>query len=127
MTYSLSMVERVLPHVWDTTRYYGFSQAGAPDADMPKGTVDPRKSNSWADALVDVVWACTRLSLGEKRVLYLRFSKGMTVREAGAVLGVDMSTVTRSEHAAVRRLLNILNGEEEGEEWVSWLGLLRNC
>src|SRR5690606_16497543 len=52
--YDRRLVELLLPAVWDADAAYGIRSPTAPDADMPKGTVDPRAASTLFAHLADI-------------------------------------------------------------------------
>ncbi|WP_236246440.1 hypothetical protein [Streptomyces sp. CC210A] len=74
--YERTLVEHLLPAVWDIGAAYGIRSPTAPDADMPKGTVDPRTAGTLFAHLADIrqAWGTCDLSLGERRALFLRYA-----------------------------------------------------
>ncbi|MEV0437814.1 hypothetical protein AB0I84_00640 [Streptomyces spectabilis] len=74
--YERRLVEHLLPAVWDATAAYGIRNPTAPDADMPKGSVDPRTAGTLFAHLADIrqAWAACDLSRGERRALFLRYA-----------------------------------------------------
>ncbi|MFF7021373.1 hypothetical protein ACFY97_10195 [Streptomyces klenkii] len=74
--YERRLVEHLLPAVWDAGAAYGIRNAQAPDADMPKGSVDPRTANTLFAHLADIrqAWVTCDLSRGERRALFLRYA-----------------------------------------------------
>jgi RNA polymerase sigma-B factor len=54
------------------------------------------------------------LDAREKKVLEMRFRKGMTQYEIGAELGVSQMQISRISRKALRKLLEAVQGDEEG-------------
>ncbi|WP_329022468.1 MULTISPECIES: hypothetical protein [Streptomyces] len=74
--YDRRLVETLLPAVWSTETAYGLRSPTAPDADMPKGTTDPRSADALFAHLADIrrAWKSCPLSRGERRALFLRYA-----------------------------------------------------
>ncbi|MEU1129537.1 hypothetical protein ABZ383_06670 [Streptomyces sp. NPDC005900] len=72
--YDRRIIEHLLPAVWDAETAYGIRNPQAPDADMPKGSVDPKTASLLFAHLADIRrgWAAAPLSLGEGQALILR-------------------------------------------------------
>ena len=51
----------------------------------------------------------------ERRVLHLRFERGLTQYEIGDLLGISQMQVSRIMRRALRRLLAAVQGQESGE------------
>lgn len=113
MTYDRQDVERLLPAVWDD-KYLtdGFRSDDAPDPDMPKSASDKSKSGGHVVAIADIrqAWRYADLSLDQRRALLLRYGMDEPVAEAGALLGVHKSSITRRCEAGVAILRDWLNG-----------------
>jgi hypothetical protein len=88
--YDRALVEHLLPAVWDAEAAYGIRNPQAPDADMPKGTVDPKTASLLFAHLADIRrgWATAPLTLGERQVLILRYCADLPGNEAGTLQGV---------------------------------------
>jgi hypothetical protein len=73
--YDRRLVEHLLPAVWDVEAAYGIRNPTAPDADMPKGTVDKKSAGVLFAHLADIRrgWVTAPLSLVERRALFMRF------------------------------------------------------
>ncbi|PCG86335.1 hypothetical protein CIB93_08835 [Streptomyces sp. WZ.A104] len=74
--YDRRLVEHLLPAVWDAEAAYGIRSPTAPDADMPKGSVDKRASDTLFAHLADIrrAWVGCPLDLRERRALFLRYA-----------------------------------------------------
>ncbi|WP_405986256.1 hypothetical protein [Streptomyces sp. NBC_00872] len=81
-------------------------------ADMPKGTVDKRASDTLFAHLADIRrgWATTPLSLGERQALVLRYGADLHDKEAGALQGVTDRTVRYRCERGVGKIAAHLNG-----------------
>ncbi|MEU2854109.1 hypothetical protein [Streptomyces syringium] len=118
--YDRKLVEHLLPAVWDVEAAYGIRNPTAPDADMPKGTVDKRAAGTLFAHLADIrrAWAAAPLSLGERQALVLRYGADLPDDEAGAIQGVTDRAVRYRLERGVGKLAAHLNGREyvEGYE-----------
>jgi len=74
--YDRRLVEHLLPAVWDVEAAYGIRNPQAPDADMPRGTVDKKAAGTLLAHLADIrrAWVTAPLSLVEKRAIFMRFA-----------------------------------------------------
>ncbi|MFJ1593052.1 hypothetical protein ACIOD0_22830 [Kitasatospora albolonga] len=73
--YERRLVEHLLPAVWNPGAAHGIRHPQVPDADMPKGTVDPRTTDVICSHLADIqqAWGLRPLP-GERRTLFLRYA-----------------------------------------------------
>lgn len=114
--YEPGLVARVLPFALDPEHGWGVSLGeGRPDPSMPRGSSDPSKHGGVWAVCADVQRAFAALSVGDRRVVWLRFRVGLTQAEAAAVLGVSQQSVWEREFSAVRRMCVFLNGCELGD------------
>ncbi|MEU5433795.1 hypothetical protein AB0G73_10500 [Streptomyces sp. NPDC020719] len=113
-TYDRRLVEHLLPAVWDKEAAYGIRNPTAPDADMPKGTVDKRTAGLLFAHLADIRqgWATTPLSLGERQALLLRYGVDLPDDAAGALQGVTDRAVRYRCERAVGKIAAHLNGHQ---------------
>ncbi|MCX5237197.1 hypothetical protein OG824_18525 [Streptomyces prunicolor] len=110
--YERRLVEHLLPAVWDTEAAYGIRNPQAPDADMPKGTVDKRAVGALFAHLADIRrgWAAAPLSLVEKRALFMRFALDWDDRRIAAREAVTDRAVRYRLERGVGKLAAHLNG-----------------
>ncbi|MFI1799885.1 hypothetical protein ACH427_21370 [Streptomyces sp. NPDC020379] len=118
--YDRALVEHLLPAVWDAEAAYGLRSPTAPDADMPKGTTDPRAASTLFAHLADIRcgWATAPLSLGERQALVLRYGADLPDDEAGALQGVTGRAVRYRLERGVGKIAAHLNGTEYVDGYV---------
>ncbi|MFD7259291.1 hypothetical protein [Streptomyces sp. NPDC059874] len=114
MTYARATVERTLTAVFDPDAAYGMKNEVAPDADMPKGQVDKKKSGNFLVHLADVRrgWDTADLTLDERRAALMRYAYDWTYEEIGALLSANKSTIQRRAEKCVGKLTAHLNGDK---------------
>ncbi|MGW6770348.1 hypothetical protein ACWGBX_08015 [Streptomyces sp. NPDC055037] len=114
MTYDRRLVEHLLPAVWDAEAAYGIRNPTAPDADMPKGTVDKKAAGTLFAHLADIRrgWATAPLSMGERQALVLRFGADLADEESGALQGVTDRAVRYRCERGIWKLAAHLNGTD---------------
>ncbi|MFJ9158659.1 hypothetical protein ACIRPS_17870 [Streptomyces griseoviridis] len=114
MTYDRRLVEHLLPAVWDAEAAYGIRNPTAPDADMPKGTVDKKAAGTLFAHLADIRrgWVTAPLSLGERQALILRFGADLPDEESGALQGVTGRAVRYRCERGIGKIAAHLNGTE---------------
>lgn len=114
MAYDRRLVEHLLPAVWDPEAAYGLRSPTALDADMPKGTVDPKSASILFAHLADIRqgWATAPLSVGERQALVLRYGADLPDEEAGAIQGVTDRAVRYRCERGVGKIAAHLNGCE---------------
>ncbi|MFD3915713.1 hypothetical protein [Streptomyces sp. NPDC058603] len=114
MTYDRRLVEHLLPAVWDAEAAYGIRNPTAPDADMPKGTVDKKAAGTLFAHLADIRrgWATAPLSMGERQALVLRFGADLADEESGALQGVTDRAVRYRCERGIGKLAAHLNGTD---------------
>ncbi|WP_372411830.1 hypothetical protein [Streptomyces luteireticuli] len=112
--YDRRLVEHLLPAVWDQEAAYGIRNLQAPDADMPKGTADPKAASALFAHLADIRqgWATAPLSIGERQALVLRYGADVSDEEAGGLQGVTDRAVRYRCERGVGKLAAHLNGHE---------------
>jgi DNA-directed RNA polymerase specialized sigma24 family protein len=112
--YERRLVEHLLPAVWDTEAAYGIRNPQAPDADMPKGTVDKKAAGTLFAHLADIRrgWATAPLSLVEKRALFMRFALDWDDRRIAAREAVTDRAVRYRLERGVGKLAAHLNGTD---------------
>ncbi|MFJ4919833.1 hypothetical protein [Streptomyces sp. NPDC088725] len=114
MTYGRRLVEDLLTAVWASEAAYGVRSPTAPDADMPKGSVDKRSADLLFAHLAAVrhVWRTAPLTTGERQALVLRYGADLTDETAGILQGVTDRTVRYRCERGVGKLAAWLNGLE---------------
>jgi DNA-directed RNA polymerase specialized sigma24 family protein len=112
--YDRSLVERILPAVWDPEAAYGIKQETAPDADMPKVKANPKLANTLYAHIADIkqAWKCAELTLIERQSLLLRYGLDYSYEEIGALRGVQKSGAQRATERAVGKVTAWLNGDK---------------
>ncbi|MEU3045836.1 hypothetical protein ABZ705_04745 [Streptomyces sp. NPDC006984] len=110
--YERALVEHLLPAVWDDGAAYGIRSPTAPDADMPKGTVDPKTASTLFAHLADIRqgWATCDLSLEERRALFLRYALDWPDDLIAARDGVTGRAVRYRIERGVGKIAARLNG-----------------
>ncbi|MCC2278861.1 sigma-70 region 4 domain-containing protein [Streptomyces sp. ET3-23] len=112
--YDRRLVEHLMPAVWDTGAAYGIRNPQAPDADMPKGTVDKKAAGTLFAHLADIrqAWKTCELSLGERRALFLRYALDWPDDLIAARDGVTDRAVRYRLERGVGKIAAHLNGAE---------------
>ncbi|MEU6959565.1 hypothetical protein [Streptomyces chrestomyceticus] len=112
--YDRRLVEHLLPAVWDMEAAYGIRNPQAPDADMPKGSVDPKSAGVLFAHLADIRrgWETAPLSSGERQALVLRYGADLPDEEAGALQGVTDRAVRYRLERGVGKIAAHLNGHD---------------
>ncbi|MGW1558285.1 hypothetical protein ACWCQ1_17445 [Streptomyces sp. NPDC002144] len=112
--YDRRLVEHLLPAVWDVEAAYGIRNPQAPDADMPRGTVDKKAAGTLFAHLADIRrgWATAPLSLVEKRALFMHFALDWDDRRIAAREAVTDRAVRYRLERGVGKLAAHLNGTD---------------
>ncbi|MGP3686272.1 hypothetical protein ACTVZO_16455 [Streptomyces sp. IBSNAI002] len=112
--YDRRLVEHLLPAVWDVEAAYGIRNPQAPDADMPRGTVDKKAAGTLFAHLADIRrgWVTAPLSLVERRAVFMRFGLDWDDRRIAAREAVTDRAVRYRLERAVGKLAAHLNGTE---------------
>ncbi|WP_200260360.1 hypothetical protein [Streptomyces sp. HSG2] len=112
--YDRRLVEHLLPAVWDQEAAYGIRNPTAPDADMPKGTVDPKAAGILFAHLADIRrgWATAPLTPAERQALVLRYGADLPDDEAGALQGVTGRATRYRCERGIGKIAAHLNGDE---------------
>lgn len=110
--YSADMIVTLLPAVWSDDMCYGLQDDTAPDPDMPRGYTNKARGNDLWAYIADIrnAYANAGLTVRHKQCLVLCYGMGMSVRDAGELLGIGKSTVNREINLAVSMLGAFLNG-----------------
>ncbi|GGU41244.1 hypothetical protein GCM10010211_00250 [Streptomyces albospinus] len=110
--YDRRLIEHLLPAVWDVEAAYGIRNPQAPDADMPKGTVDKKAAGILFAHLADIrqAWRMCELSLGERRALFLRYCLDWPDSLIAARDGVTDRAVRYRLERGVGKIASHLNG-----------------
>jgi len=110
--YDRRLVEHLLPAVWDAEAAFGIRNPQAPDADMPKGTVDKKAAGILFVHLANIraAWKGCELSLGERRALFLRYALDWPDDQIAARDGVTDRAVRYRLERGVGKLAAWLNG-----------------
>ncbi|MER8116247.1 hypothetical protein [Streptomyces sp. NPDC094031] len=110
--YDRRLVAHLLPAVWDVEAAYGIRNPTAPDADMPRGTVDKKSAGTLFAHLADIRrgWATAPLSLVERRALFMRFALDWDDRRMAAREAVTDRAVRYRLERGVGKLAAHLNG-----------------
>ncbi|MFE5971365.1 hypothetical protein ACFQ64_04285 [Streptomyces sp. NPDC056460] len=112
--YERRLVEHLLPAVWDVEAAYGIRNPQAPDADMPRGTVDKKAAGTLFAHLADIRrgWKAAPLSLAERRALFMRFALDWDDQRIAARETVTDRAVRYRLERGVGKLAAHLNGGE---------------
>ncbi|MEU9777269.1 hypothetical protein [Streptomyces sp. NPDC047968] len=112
--YERALVEHLLPAVWDAGAAYRIRSPTAPDADMPKGSVDPKTASTLFAHLADIRlgWAACDLSLGERRAIFMRFALDWPDDLIAARDGVTGRAVRYRIERGIGKLAAYLNGTD---------------
>jgi hypothetical protein len=112
--YDRRLVEHLLPAVWDVEAAYGIRNPTAPDADMPKGTVDKKSAGVLFAHLADIRrgWVTAPLSLVERRALFMRFGLDWEDRRIAAREAVTDRAIRYRLERGVGKLAAHLNGTD---------------
>lgn len=112
--YERRLVEHLLPAVWDMEAAYGIRHPQAPDADMPKGSVDKKAAGTLFAHLADIRrgWKAAPLSLAEKRALFMRFALDWDDLRIAAREGVTDRAIRYRLERGVGKLTAHLNGTD---------------
>ncbi|WP_328310314.1 sigma-70 region 4 domain-containing protein [Streptomyces sp. NBC_00442] len=110
--YDRALVEHLLPAVWDDEAAYGIRNLQAPDADMPKGSVDPKAASLLFAHLADIRrgWVTAPLTPGERQAIVLRYGADLPDAEAATLQGVTDRAVRYRLERGVGKIAAHLNG-----------------
>ncbi|MFF4701126.1 sigma factor-like helix-turn-helix DNA-binding protein [Streptomyces chattanoogensis] len=110
--YDRALVEHLLPAVWDDEASFGIRNLQAPDADMPKGSVDPKTASLLFAHLADIRrgWVTAPLTLAERQAIILRYGADLPDAEAAALQGVTDRAVRYRLERGVGKIAAHLNG-----------------
>ncbi|MFF3692060.1 sigma factor-like helix-turn-helix DNA-binding protein [Streptomyces sp. NPDC002221] len=112
--YDRALVEHLLPAVWDDEAAFGIRNLQAPDADMPKGSVDPKTASLLFAHLADIRrgWVTAPLTVAERQAIILRYGVDLPDAEAAALQGVTDRAVRYRLERGVGKVAAHLNGHD---------------
>lgn len=114
-----------MPCLWDESlAVYGISNPCAPPADMPKRSVNPAHTYTHTARVADLrrAYQGAGLSVGQKQVLFLRFSLDSLLMEIAWNLSIDEHVVRRRLDSGIGKMRATMNGrpsnryDEEDED-----------
>jgi hypothetical protein len=113
--YSESMVELLLPTVWDRTYAWGVQSETFTPPDMPKAKYkSPKEATTYWTYLIDIriAWEKAALTYPERRSLLLTYGMGWTEEQVGYNQGVSQQAISKRNARAVERLTRWLNDDK---------------
>lgn len=112
-SYNRSLVERLIPAVWDDSYAYGMSDPAAPDPDMPRSEPDPKLGGTIYAHLADIrsAWRGADVPQVERQALLLRYGLDRTVQDIANNQGIGKTTAHERVERGVGRLVAFLNGK----------------
>ena len=118
VAYDQTLIELLLPAVWDEQYCYGMQQENAADPDMPRGSTNKATGNTLAAHLADIrsAWQRASLTTAERQVLLLAYGADMPQRLIAFYLGYSqqwVSTLAASGVASISRYLNGTNDTKD--------------
>lgn len=114
--YNRELVEFLLPGVWDQSYLFSLPRLErAPDPDMPRGSSNKARANNLPTYIADIKtgWRETRLTLKERRAVFLRYGACMSDREIAEHEQCSRPTVTIRVNGAIGKIVNRLNGGKD--------------
>lgn len=118
IAYDRELVEALMPAVWDESYCYGMRMENAPDADMPRGSINKATGNTLAAHIADIKtgWEKAPLTDRERRALLLGYGFDWQVTEIAFNQGVTKQTISERLASGVGKIVATLNGQEP-HEW----------
>ena len=119
MSYTESLVEQLIPAVWDQSFAWGLQNPQAPDADMPKAKYkSPKEATTFWTHLIDIriAWERCPLTMPERRALLLAYGIGMEQSEIAENQSVSQQSISKRIAKGVDKLTEWLNADYETEE-----------
>lgn len=107
--YTPSLVEEVLPDVWDVEDRVMSSHPG--EQDTPRGKMLPGEGGNREAVIADVAKAVSRLHEQEKSILQARYFTNLTILEIAKMHGVSEDTVERRIRNTLQSVIDTLGGE----------------
>lgn len=105
--YNIGELENLLPDAWDSP-----ADLAVPVADgMPRSRSNPAESGTRVVTMFDVQVALKRLDTTDQELLRMRFGDSLEPHEIAELFGTSKATVYRNVRQALRRMSNILGGE----------------
>lgn len=119
MSYSETLVEALIPSIWDRTFAWGLQNDHAPDPDMPKVKYkSPKEATTFWTHLIDIriAWERCALTMPERRALLLAYGLGMEQSEIAINQVVSQQAISKRLTKGVDKLTDWLNADYETEE-----------
>lgn len=109
--YNADKVERLVPGIWDSQAVLTARAPEAPDPDMPKGQIDPRRASDGMAETADIqrAWKMAPLSRRQRQCVLLRYGLGYTPKEIEPTLGISQRDASEHSIAGIDRLTRFLN------------------
>lgn len=114
MSYSETLVEHLIPAIWDQTFAWGIQNPAAPDVDMPKAKYkSPKEATTFWCHLIDIriAWERAPLTMPERRALLLAYGLGWEQGEIAFNQSVSQQAISKRIAKAVDTLTEWLNAD----------------
>lgn len=112
MSYSETLVEHLMPAIWDRTYAWGMQNPASPDVDMPKAKYkSPKEATTFWTHLIDIrmAWVTAPLTMPERRALLLYYGLGWEQEEIGYNQSVSQRAIGKRLTKGVDTLTEWLN------------------
>lgn len=106
--YTMGMLEELISHL-DELEF--MSQQSTGNVRVSNGGSDPATGNNYMISVLDVRAALNDLEPDDQLMLSMKYQENMTLQQIADMLDVSDSTVSRRVHQALRRMVNVLGGE----------------
>lgn len=113
--YTAELVRESLYLIW---REPDTEPSPATDADLIRGTVDPKTGGTWMAVMADMrsAWGFTNLTLNEERALTLFFGADATQDYIAWQLDLSQQRVSQLITSGVEKITDSLNGKENPQK-----------
>jgi RNA polymerase sigma factor (sigma-70 family) len=102
------MLEELIKHM-DELENMSSSTSG--NVRVSNGGGDPATGNNYLASIIDVRNAMSKLDPVDQMLLDMKFQENLTLGQISAIIELSDTTISRRIHNALRKMSNILGGE----------------
>lgn len=104
--YPPSVLDEFLEYAWGEV-----APTKKPDAPKVSGSTNPAEGGNFVVTIFDIRKAIAKLEPDDKMILQMKYDEALTFEAIGEALAVSKSSAERKVKGALRRLSNLLGGE----------------
>ena len=107
--YSVGLLEELLPHIHDSSKWVGSSQGST--ARVSSGGSDPAEGNNYLALMVDTKAAYEKLDPTDQLLVTMKYHENLTLGQIAGLVELSDSTISRRIQKALRRMVRELGGD----------------